>query len=108
MIFPTSILSYLPIPATKKSLHTVNTMRKMIKKIMMDRKIKIENGEDDSSDLLSLLMTAEHDGEKIPEELIIDESFTFLFAGHDVSKTFHLLNSSDNFLFGFQYNFLLM
>ena len=85
MILPLSIVKLLPFSFVKKTHHATNTMREIIKKIMKERRIKIDNGTDESSDLLSLLMTAEHNDEKISDELIIDESFTFLFAGHDVN-----------------------
>ena len=108
MVFPSSILSWLPIQSLQKTYNLVTTMRKNIKNIIKNRRIQMEKSNEDFADLLSLLMTAEHEGEKIPEELIIDESFTFLFAGHDVSQNSQLLNSSDNFFFSFQYNLLIM
>eukprot|EP01080_Neovahlkampfia_damariscottae_P001748 gene1748-517_t len=96
LLLPMSILPYLPVPSIKKTFVSQTKMKENITKIMSQRRPKIENGTDDSGDLLSLLMTAEMDGEKISDELVVDESFTFLFAGHDttsslVSNTIFLL-----------------
>eukprot|EP01080_Neovahlkampfia_damariscottae_P011888 gene11888-5215_t len=96
LVIPLSIVDLLPLPFVNKVKNSTKTMKDNIKKLMKERRVKIENGTDDSPDLLSLLMTAELDGNKIPDELVIDESFTFLFAGHDttsslVSNTIYLL-----------------
>eukprot|EP01080_Neovahlkampfia_damariscottae_P011887 gene11887-5214_t len=86
-LIPMSIVPYLPLPSVKKTFNSQSKMKEIIKKLMKERRVKIENGTDDAGDLLSLLMTAEHDGNKIPDELVIDESFTFLFAGHDTTSS---------------------
>jgi cytochrome P450 len=84
-MIPVSILDYLPFSFVKNCVNSKIKMREIIKGIINERKKKIKQGNDENEgDLLNLLMTAELDGERIPEELIIDESFTFLFAGHDV------------------------
>jgi cytochrome P450 len=84
-MIPVSILDYLPFSFVKNCVNSKDKMREIIKGIINERKKKIKQGNDENEgDLLNLLMTAELDGERIPEELIIDESFTFLFAGHDV------------------------
>jgi cytochrome P450 len=84
-MIPVSILNHLPFSFVKNCVHSKDKMREIIKGIINERKNKIKHGNDENEgDLLNLLMTAELDGERIPEELIIDESFTFLFAGHDV------------------------
>jgi hypothetical protein len=92
-IIPPEILKLLPFQFVNDTFDSISKMREIIKGIMKERRMKLKEGieEENEGDLLNLLMNAEHEGEKIPEELIIDESFTFLFAGHDVFfKSFNI------------------
>ena len=59
---------------------------------MKEEELK-ENMNLDDSDLLTSLLQVkdEYTGERIPKKLIIDESLTFLFAGHGNYK---ILNKS--------------
>jgi cytochrome P450 len=86
ILIPSDILKKIPFQFVNDTFDSISKMREIIKGIMKDRRMKINEGTEDENegDLLNLLMNAEHEGGKISEELIIDESFTFLFAGHDV------------------------
>jgi len=58
-------------------------IRTMVKKAIDLKREELKNGDQDSDLLASLLQVKdETTGEGIPESLIIDESLTFLFAGH--------------------------
>jgi cytochrome P450 len=107
-IIPPEILKLLPFQFVNDTFDSISKMREIIKGIMKERRMKLKEGieEENEGDLLNLLMNAEHEGEKIPEELIIDESFTFLFAGHDVF--FKSLTFQDNFFLGVQHHLFVV
>jgi cytochrome P450 len=109
ILIPSDILRKIPFQFVNDTFDSISKMREIIKGIMKDRRMKIKEGTEDENegDLLNLLMNAEHEGGKISEELIIDESFTFLFAGHDV-KIFYKFNLKDNFFVSFQHNLFVV
>jgi len=63
-------------------------IRAMVKRAIDLKREELKNGEQDSDLLASLIQVKdETTGEGIPESLIIDESLTFLFAGHDTTSS---------------------
>jgi cytochrome P450 len=80
-------LNYLKIPFSSNTRFLKNKakMEKMVKEVIEKRK-KNDN-QSKGKELLSLMMDAEDEnGQKISDQGLIDESLTFLFAGHDTTS----------------------
>eukprot|EP01080_Neovahlkampfia_damariscottae_P000618 gene618-8122_t len=85
-VFPQFIVDSLPIQTVKIIKESKASIIKTLKKIIKKKKEDILLTEE-KFDLLSLLMTSDHEGEPIPEDLLIDEMFTFLIAGHETTSS---------------------
>eukprot|EP01096_Ripella_sp_DP13-Kostka_P010447 TRINITY_DN40_c1_g1_i10.p1 TRINITY_DN40_c1_g1~~TRINITY_DN40_c1_g1_i10.p1 ORF type:complete len:554 (+),score=226.36 TRINITY_DN40_c1_g1_i10:69-1664(+) len=86
---------FLPFPSVIKTLRVTGDVRKEVRSAIQHKKrLLLEQGDDSDSteggdtDLItSLLKVVDPEtGEKMPEDLIVDESITFLFAGHDTTS----------------------
>eukprot|EP01080_Neovahlkampfia_damariscottae_P008985 gene8985-1084_t len=77
---------YLPLPNNMRFLKNKQKMTKMVKGLIEKR--KTENSQKmKGKELLSLMIDAEdEDGKKIDDQGLVDESLTFLFAGHDTTS----------------------
>ena len=84
-VFPQFIVDSLPIYTVQIIKESKATIISNLKDLI--KRKREELGNEEKNDLLSLLMNSDHDGEKIPEDLLIDESFTFLVAGHETTSS---------------------
>jgi len=90
-IFFPDIWDWLPIPWSYKPRRLLHEIAMFVKSAIDRKKILLSQQEDQQQtqkDLLSAMLSVvdEETGKLIEERLIIDESLTFLFAGHDTTS----------------------
>jgi len=88
LILGSTLNTITPFPWNFKIKSCMKQIRAMVKRAIDLKREELKNGEQDSDLLASLIQVKdETTGEGIPESLIIDESLTFLFAGHDTTSS---------------------
>lgn len=73
-----NLLMYIPISAERRRRSVTNAIKSQILQDLAKRRKSGESG----ADLISLLLKA-----NTPDEIIVDEAITFLFAGYDTTST---------------------
>ena len=82
----------LPLPWSKRVLDNTKSIKSMVRELVSRRRRELEQLPDDAperehpSDLLTALLLAGDSEYEMSDKLIIDESVTFLFAGHDTTS----------------------
>lgn len=85
---------WVPTPARRRKQWSIDTLHRITKDIIAERRVSGE----DKGDLLSMLITAETDtGERMTDEQVRDEALTLVLAGHETTAnamawTFYLLS----------------
>ncbi|MBI1883962.1 MAG: cytochrome P450 [Chlamydiae bacterium] len=96
MLLPISdLLEKLPLPGIHKALKARETLDKIIQKMIEERRKERH----DSWDLLSLLLSAQENGEGMNDQQVRDEAMTLFLAGHETTAnaltwTWYLLSQN--------------
>ena len=94
-----SLTDILPLPFITRLKQSTAKIREMVREVIVKRKNKFENGEettgpDGRPDLLHNILQASNN--QVSTEQLIDESMTFLFAGHGAYTTHTFRHAKHN------------
>ena len=76
---------WVPTRSNRAIRQAVKTILEIVEEIIRDRRAEIANGASGAKDLLALLLEAQQSGVQISDELIGDETTTFLLGGHETT-----------------------
>ena len=71
-----------------KLQRSIKAARRLVLDLVLKRKRQMGGGGASRGDLLGALLSArDEDGNSMPDERLVDECMTFLFAGHDTTSS---------------------
>ncbi|KAF2712111.1 cytochrome P450 3A4 [Pleomassaria siparia CBS 279.74] len=83
MLFPRWLLSALPWKLNERVKVTTNSLKKICKDFVQDKKLRMKTGSDEDLDILSIMIRSN----TFSDDGLVDQLLTFLAAGHETTSS---------------------